>query len=147
CCRPGRGGARRPCSGAGPARAASRSTRPGCPSPARPWRRPPGRPCRRAGGGRGGTHLDKRSGPGGEIPLSGSPSRACPHPSPLPLGERVLGLFCRVIVGEFQPVGLTGCVLASHRDAPSLYTGGSCTPGRSSCLFLERALFCLRSNE
>src|SRR5206468_6714147 len=88
--------------------------------------------------------------------LSGSPSRACPHPNParqarsgrvaraafvLPLGERVLGLFCRVIVGEFQPVGLTGCVLASHRDAPSLYTGRSCTPGRSSCLFLERALF------
>src|SRR6202171_4055379 len=34
----------------------------------------------------------------------------------------------------------------SHRGADSSYTGRSCTPGRSSCLFPERALFPFKEN-
>src|SRR5207253_11456539 len=52
-----------------------------------------------------------------------------------------------VIVGQFQTGRPPACFFASHKWASPLYTGRSCTPGASSCPFLERALFPLRINE
>src|SRR5579859_2289647 len=137
-------------------RRARRGLRGGARPPARPRYGPPGPLGRLGEGGRGSTHSIDVAAQEGEFRSERGPARhhsqfdvPTRHSFAAPTSPTGEGHFSALfaIVGGFQPVGSTGRAFASHKDASSLYTGRSCTPGRSSCLFLERALFCLRSNE